>query len=64
MREMDHRIWNEHHDQFSEWLDNALKAGAARLRNVLPQLAAIPRQLLIGAAALGLTALTFGGSIA
>jgi hypothetical protein len=55
--EMDARVWNAHHDQFSKSID----AGLARLAGSVP---AVPRQLVAGAAAFGLALLTVGVSIA
>jgi hypothetical protein len=58
--EMDARAWNEHHDQFSEWVGEFL-AAATRFR--LPGLQ-VSGQLLAALTALSITIITFGGTAA
>ena len=60
--EMDARMWNAHHDQFSEWVDSGVAAAAARLRKLGTLAFRVPGQLLAAVAAVGLTLLTFGAS--
>jgi len=62
--EMDARIWNEHHDQFSEWIDGGVVAAGAQVRRAVAAIGDVPRQLLAGVAALSVTVLTFTSSIA
>jgi hypothetical protein len=57
--EMDARLWNEHHDQFSQWAGEFLDAATTfRLPRLQP-----PSQLLAAVGALSLTLLTFGGTV-
>jgi hypothetical protein len=58
--ELDGRMWVEHHDQFSEWVDGAIGTVGSALRLGASRASAFPRQLLSIGAAIGLTALTFG----
>ena len=62
--ELDGRIWNEHHDQFSQWLDGVFVVAGASLRRGGRTAARVPGQLLAGLAAVTLTLTTFGASLA
>ena len=62
--ELDGRIWNAHHDQFSEWIDGGVAALGARLRGSAPLARRAPPQLLAALAAVGLTLITFTASAA
>jgi hypothetical protein len=57
--EMDARIWNEHHDQFSEWFEGII-ASAGGLRLPRPRLAP---QLVAPITAMTITLITFGGTV-
>ena len=56
--QIDAMIWNEHHDQFSEWMGGAL----TRLGGRLSSYGAAPAagQLFAAVAAVGLTLATLG----
>ena len=61
MREMDHRMWVEHHDQLSLSIDR----GLARVRSVLARLASwdgTTGQLLAMIAAFAITGLSVGAT--
>lgn len=58
--ELDGRMWVAHHDQFNQWVDGAIAGIGGALR--LGSLPRLPAQLLSVAAAVGLTALTFGAA--
>lgn len=60
--QLDAQIWNDHHDQFSEWLDGIVGRAGAALRG--PLAARVPTQLLAGLVAVSFTLLTFGASVA
>ncbi len=57
--EMDARMWNQHHDQFSKWAGEFLDA-ATGVR--LPRLGALA-QVIATFTALSMTLLTFGGTV-
>ena len=57
----DAMIWNDHHDQFSEYVDGAVKAAGSHLRRAASA-SAVPGQLLAAVAAVSLTLVTFGAS--
>lgn len=57
--EMDARIWNEHHDQFSEWLGAVIDSVAA-IRLPRPRLAP---HLVAAVTAMTITLITFGGTV-
>jgi hypothetical protein len=61
--ELDGRMWVDHHDQFSEWIDSAiavLRSGLSRLSTWDGSTA----QLLAMIAAFAVTALTFNATAA
>lgn len=62
--QMDAQIWNEHHDQFSEWLDGVVLAVGERLRGGFARAGQVPAQLLAGLFAVTVTLATFGASAA
>ena len=62
--EIDARLWNEHHEQFSEWLDGAVSASVRRLRQLSARGGAVPEQLFATLAAAALTLLTVTASAA
>lgn len=62
--EIDDRIWNDHHDQFSAFVGEAADMLAAGLRNAVGLAVRVPNQLLGIAAATAMTTLTFGSTIA
>ena len=63
--QMDAMLWNEHHDQFSEWLDGVVHAAGRGLRNGGAALARrVPAQAYAAALAFGLTLATLGASTA
>lgn len=57
--EMDARIWNEHHDQFSIWAGEFLEA-ATSFR--LPRLDSLAQVFAIFTA-ISMTLITFGGTV-
>ncbi len=59
--EMDGRIWTAHHDGLWQALDEGAARLGAMLRHI-PLVAA--RQVILAAAAVGMTFLTLGGSVA
>ena len=60
----DAMIWNDHHDQFSEWLDEALKGAARRIGGAFSPASAVPGQFVAAVMAVGLTIATVGASAA
>ncbi len=56
--EMDARMWNDHHDQFSKWAGEFLDATNFRL----PRLGGLA-QVFAVFTALSMTLLTFGGTV-
>ena len=62
--EMDARIWNAHHHQFSEWIDGGVAALGVRLRGSALLASHTPPQLVAALAAVGLTLITFTASVA
>ena len=60
--QMDAQIWNQHHDQFSEWLDGVVIAAGASLRSGFRVAGQVPGQVLAGLFAVSLTLATFGAS--
>jgi|GEM_PF-2106734 len=60
--QMDAEIWNAHHDQFSEWLDERVAAAGQALRGGGSLAARVPAQLLATLLAVSLTFATFGAS--
>lgn len=62
--EIDARIWNANHDQFSEWIDGGAAALGARLRGSAPLVRRSSPQLVAALAAVGLTLITFTSSVA
>lgn len=60
--EIDGRIWADNHEQFSASLDAGFAAIAAGLRRSFAR--DLPKQLLAGAAAFGMTLLTLTSSVA
>lgn len=62
--EMDARMWNEHHDQLSASIDNGLAAIGGAIKLGVSEIPTLPRQLLAGLAAFGITLATLGATIA
>ena len=62
--QLDAQIWNDHHDQFSEWLDGLVGRAGTALRRSGSLAGRVPTQLLAGLVAVSLTLLTFGASAA
>ena len=60
--EMYGRLWEAHHDQFSEWVGTAFAAAGERLRS-LPRLGGA-QQLFAAVISAGLTLITFTASAA
>ena len=60
--EMLERLWVAHHGDFSARVDRALGRALARLDR--PRLRDLPAQLVAAVAAVGLTLITFTGSVA
>ena len=60
----DAELWNEHHDQFSLWVADALGGAGRALAGRIPALPAAAPQLAAVTAALSLTLLTFTASAA
>lgn len=60
--QMDAEIWNAHHDQFSEWLDERVAAAGTTLRRGGTLADRVPAQLLATLLAVSLTFATFGAS--
>ncbi len=60
--ELDARMWNDHHEQFSQAMDGAIGAPGGALRFGASRAAGLPGQLLSLAAALGVTLLTLGAT--
>jgi hypothetical protein len=59
--QMDAMLWNEHHDQFSEWVDRGMRAAGRGLGKAAGR---VPGQLFAAVFALGLTLATLGASTA
>ena len=57
---LDMKAWADHHHQFDQWIAGT----AASLRRRAAPLGRVPPQLIAGAAALSVTLLTLGGSVA
>jgi hypothetical protein len=62
--EMDARIWNAHHEEFSRAMDGAIGALGVALRLGASRAVSLPGQLLSLVAAFGITALTLAGTAA
>jgi hypothetical protein len=60
----DAELWNQHHDQFSKWLDEALGTAGRIIRRTLSAAEPAAGQLLAVGGALSLTLLTFAASAA
>ena len=60
----DAQIWNDGHDQFSEWADGLAARTAGGLRRGAALGRHVPSQLLAGLLAVSLTLLTFTASAA
>lgn len=61
--EMDGRIWNARHEDFSGVVEEGLHALARRLRRVEPG-RAVPGQLIAVLLAAGFSLITIGGTVA
>lgn len=63
--EMDARMWNEHHEQFTRSIDNGLAAlGSALSAGTAAASNALLGRLLAAGGAFGLTLMTLGGTAA
>jgi hypothetical protein len=62
--EMDGRLWNENHDQFSEWIATTAAGALASVRGSSLLAGRVPGQLLAALAAVSLTVITLGASAA
>jgi len=60
----DAQIWNDHHDQFSEWLDGVFAAAGEAIRRAASATPPVVPQLLAAGVALSLTLLTVTASVA
>ena len=60
--QMDAEMWIKNHDQFSEWMDGALRAAGGSLRRAVT--AGVPGQLVAAIFAVSLTLATFSASAA
>ena len=60
--QMDAEIWNAHHDQFSEWLDERVAAAGRALLSGGTLAGRVPGQLVATLLAVSLTFATFGAS--
>ena len=58
----DAMMWNDHHDQFSEWVDKGVRSVAGRLARIRFPASAVPGQLFAAFMAVSITLLTFGAS--
>ncbi|MBX3562858.1 MAG: hypothetical protein KF780_13720 [Sphingomonas sp.] len=62
--ELDARMWNDNHQQFSVAMDGAIGAIGGALRFGASRAASLPGQIISLIAAFGITALSLGGTIA
>ena len=59
----DAELWNQHHDQFSEWLHGAIAGTVTALRRRSSHISAPVPQLLAATVAVSLAVLTFAASV-